>query len=1143
MNGENNMIKKSTISAVAAMFLLTACGSDNSSPTSSVEDNLTLSGTVVDGYVKGAIVKIGDFETDTDENGAWSISGITFTDNLVIEASGGIDISTGEAFEGVLKAPVSDDSTEVAVTPLSTIVTSVVESGTSIADATKLVSNSLGIDEDTLMADPIKMLSGDADQKAKAAKAIKTALTIQKMAETISKSASTEKADQHIIFDAVMDTVAAKIQEEKENFKIEEETADITGKVATRVNEIKTIKIDNIEEKLKASADAALEVVNTVQDMDVKDLDIEKLNKKAKALEVITAKVEEAVLKIADAKSEKISDIKIDIKKTTQAMVMLGGIGGISDEMDTENSEDASEFATNFLDDKKIEEKNKTYEDIKDANKDVTPDMIKNIGKKIAEASKEDKKDINFGDIVKDILSEKNISISNDKLQVLEDSLKKSEETANETIEDRYKALENPTKVATVADAKKLFTQLRETSISFIDIDDEEKNASTIVGGQENLIINKIKPAVNDIADDLSKISTDMEDSINAFNDSLDGSFDTVLTNISDRFSAIGTKINEYQESERKKNSSYNKDTNTWAVETTKEDGTVIDTLSHTYSKTDNKVTQALTFNGDTITVNWEEDENGEVTSLSKTGAIKFEDDDFTLEITSLFFEDNKASFESSGSIKGDNNSSMNLTAFDFAFDYDENEDTHKNIEAKFDGNIVSEKRTLQGQLTISESNNEMKIVGKYTGVTGEPSFEGTVLGKINYDDLKELDKYGDQTRSSTNALVTIDKDNTELLVIKKELVIHENSNNKITITTQNNISAICDTTAENIWNISKDNISNCTEKVTIYDNNDLLDKVVTVKIGDELYVVGDFWNDILNDEYTSYTNAYLQDFGVIGIHDYIKFEDLNITITDLKIEDVKTLEDYNADLSFKGVITQEDKKVTLTVGIKNDKNLKEKSFYMNDLEVTDGTSFIKLDKLIASKSDEGVTKYLKVEKLSTSIKDEDGKTLTFDTNFNASSEKDADKKEKLNAKFDGQYSYNNTKFSGIIEVLSDEETEEKSFEISGKVEAHGFEPFTIAAKGDDTSSTHNGYVLFTRGLNDAYKLGIKVDKETEDSTKLKIIDNNGVMSTIILDDNEDNNSYIVTDKDNNKLAEFGEAQTGNNWEIKYSDDSSESIF
>lgn len=124
---------------------------------------LMLTGKAIDGYLKDATVfadangdgiwNEGEAKATTDANGNYVLDGA----KGVIIASGGIDLSTGEAFKGVLKAP--EGST--VVTPLTTLQQGFVEAGQTPAQAQESVAKALGFDSskvDLQTYDPIAEL-------------------------------------------------------------------------------------------------------------------------------------------------------------------------------------------------------------------------------------------------------------------------------------------------------------------------------------------------------------------------------------------------------------------------------------------------------------------------------------------------------------------------------------------------------------------------------------------------------------------------------------------------------------------------------------------------------------------------------------------------------------------------------------------------------------------------------------------------------------------------------------------------------------------------------------------------------------------------------------------------------------------------
>jgi cell pole-organizing protein PopZ len=400
------------LSTIAATLLLSGCGGGGGSTTTtdntnntedSTESNettttetQTLSGTIIDGYVKYAVVSVAGHTTTTDENGTWSIDDVDTATNYVVEAKGGIDTSTGEVFEGVLKGIVDQNNTQSAViTPLSTIVTSMVESGKSVEDAESSLSQKLGISKESLRHDPIVILStGDSAQKAEAARVIKKALVVQKMAEAISKSASTSTDEQNEVFDSVMDSVADMIADDaNESFDaVVASTEAITEKTAQKLTTKSTVTSANISEKLQSANDAIASVVSTIESgidettlATATDATAE-LNKKAKSIEVVTTLVENAVKTIAESTSGDTIDTTNTLK-TLNAIVMMGGVDGMEKKLGDDGA-DASDLVDSFETNNVIETQSSAYDTLVDMGMDTT--MIAEVAAEVVKSDSDD---------------------------------------------------------------------------------------------------------------------------------------------------------------------------------------------------------------------------------------------------------------------------------------------------------------------------------------------------------------------------------------------------------------------------------------------------------------------------------------------------------------------------------------------------------------------------------------------------------------------------------------------------------------------------------------------------------------------------------------------------------------------------------
>jgi len=342
-----NKIRLSKIASavVVSTVIFTGCnfGSSSAIPSTST----TVSGTVIDGYIKNAKVTFGGKEATTDENGKYTFTFATAPAAGALVASGGIDTDTGEVFEGVLKAPMAAGATVAAITPLTTLVQSAVDSGKTLAEAKTNIAVQLGIDEATLVADPIaQLLTGDATAKAAAAVAIKQALKVQKTVELYAKAAG---GDVNANFVDIMKAVAASLVNLGST---QSATALATATAATVVSAAIT---DTTAQANIVAVEKSVKSVQSVMEAMVitADTTVAEIATKAKAIEVVTSKVE-AVVEAAVAGTGSIADAE----DTVKAVVMLGGVEKIAAQITVAQAAavvasktvDTSSFADIFLD-------------------------------------------------------------------------------------------------------------------------------------------------------------------------------------------------------------------------------------------------------------------------------------------------------------------------------------------------------------------------------------------------------------------------------------------------------------------------------------------------------------------------------------------------------------------------------------------------------------------------------------------------------------------------------------------------------------------------------------------------------------------------------------------------------------------------
>lgn len=174
-----------------------------------------VSGEVVDGYIANATVfrdangngqlDDGEVSTITDINGNFTLVG----GSGPLVAVGGTDVSTGLAFEGVLKAPAG----ATVITPLTTLVQQLVEDGEQTAEeAESAVKEALGIAEDFDLSntDPVAAAAdGDTDALEVVKAGIQVANTATQVKAALEGGGATDtEAASNAAFDAIAKKIA-----------------------------------------------------------------------------------------------------------------------------------------------------------------------------------------------------------------------------------------------------------------------------------------------------------------------------------------------------------------------------------------------------------------------------------------------------------------------------------------------------------------------------------------------------------------------------------------------------------------------------------------------------------------------------------------------------------------------------------------------------------------------------------------------------------------------------------------------------------------------------------------------------------------------------------------------------------------------
>ncbi len=237
----------SLFSLIAISALTIGCGSSSST------EKTKTNGRAIDDYIDGATVCIQNTCVQTKSEGIFTFIGKIPNSSLVV--SGGKIHKTDIEFKGTLTAPAGS----TVVSPLTTIIQSVVSSGQSISEAQKTVKKNLGlshVSEDLTKYDPLAIISKGTDsdkQKAKQVFAKQTVVQtiLATVSQTVSHVAANEKSKKDITQE-VSNQIATLMVSSTSNFNIDN-SANIKKIIENTAEKVLTKKEDKDKVKKVAS--------------------------------------------------------------------------------------------------------------------------------------------------------------------------------------------------------------------------------------------------------------------------------------------------------------------------------------------------------------------------------------------------------------------------------------------------------------------------------------------------------------------------------------------------------------------------------------------------------------------------------------------------------------------------------------------------------------------------------------------------------------------------------------------------------------------------------------------------------------------------------------------------------------------------
>ncbi len=271
--------------STAVVLGLAGCSSSGGSDDLVVQTGTALSGIAIDGILidadvcidadKSGICEDTEVSVQTNNKGEFTFPAGSPSGPLIL--SGGTDASTGEPFKGVLKAPAGSR----VVTPLTSAIQSMVESGKTPEDAEAAIKTAMGledIDVDLTKFDPYNGVEGEKAEAAKKILAKQTQLQIlvHTAAATVAGAdAGTDVADtMENVFDAIVKSLdtGAEVELDKEVVaRATRQAAAETYKDKTDANKLIVAVGDAVDTVMDDAVNAANVAESVITNGDAED--------------------------------------------------------------------------------------------------------------------------------------------------------------------------------------------------------------------------------------------------------------------------------------------------------------------------------------------------------------------------------------------------------------------------------------------------------------------------------------------------------------------------------------------------------------------------------------------------------------------------------------------------------------------------------------------------------------------------------------------------------------------------------------------------------------------------------------------------------------------------------------------------------
>jgi fructose-specific component phosphotransferase system IIB-like protein len=758
--------------------------------------------------------------------------------------------------------------------------------------------------------------------------------------------------------------------------------------------------------------------------------------------------------------------------------------------------------------------------------------------------------------IIKEVkkAKENNVSVTPD---ILEDKLKtvvaKTELNLSVSdFENKIKSLFDEAKLdsnvtqANDNDVKNMVKVIRDTTYEFLDpnIDDQEKNTSTIMGNYLYNYKNAITPAVEKVSKKVENSIDDINKAVEKFDSDLKENFKDSTNDLDNRISEILEKMDQYPST---KNYSF----------TTKYG----DKVEHTYQNNNGSITEIYKINGVEFKAKYSENEikNSYLTSnpltISKNG-------EYEIKLNKINFQNNKFELDINGKIYGKNNSLIDIPNGKLTFDVDadkiESVDSllgFKNISLLFDGKINTQNGAFTGKAVFNDTEKYIEGILDYSNfngvkINGKLSLNTTTnkILKIINDQDNEVNYDG---MYGYNFVLINNSPVGEVRV--RYIGFDPNTNEskqEVNLTSLNGNKASCIVTDK--WgNNAHIHTVNCDKNITSYLLNG---KMVLAKLNNKqvvLYYIGDDWQydantqvDLHKIRYTFFDGKDDYEVEYDNGKTLLNGKAVTLNLSNIQVKNPTSVLDIPGNIKFEGSAQTKDAQLKFTLTTLSLGDGKSYNIFADNVNFNDGVNTLSVDDMeidMNVNDDNNEHPYLTsyVSYYNSDESGEDNATKMLLTNLNAELVDKNNNPIELNkfnvliddknnlANMYGDLKYLDTETKGFVSYLNNEKN--KKLEAYLNVNRDGFEPFQLA--GILTCNDDNSTVKTAMKKGNYLLYFEKIGEE------IKGYDNHGVFITIKEENGE--TTVKITDKNGKELATF-DPKTKT---ITYSDGTTETLY